>query len=147
MQSWRFTSWQRHVDVHHGEGSMDIHIITKFAAVVSYACMSMCKKLCKKWKAFAEVTQQSVEHSYNTRHMPPNTCKIIGQQRVMFNKRVNINRIITKFATVVLYTCMILCVKLGKKWSTFAEDRLYLKIDWTQVRGPEHVLNLICLWR
>jgi len=35
---------------------------------------------------------------------PRNTCKITGQKRVMFNKIVNINHIVTKFATIVPYT-------------------------------------------
>ena len=43
-----------------------------------------------------------------------NTCKITGQQRIMFNKIVTINHIITKFATFVLYTCMNMYTKCGK---------------------------------
>jgi len=44
--------------------------------------------------------------------MPRNSLHVvIGQQRVIFNKIVNINHTITKFATIVLYTCicMIMC--------------------------------------
>jgi len=53
-----------------------------------------------------------------------NTCKITGQQRIMFNKIVNINHIITKFATFVPYTCVVMslmCTKFGKTWTTIAE--------------------------
>ena len=53
----------------------------------------------------------------------------------MFNKIININHIITKFATVVPYTCMIMCTKFGKKRTIFAE--VTLKGEWTQIRGPE----------
>jgi len=53
-----------------------------------------------------------------------NTCKINGQQRVMFNRIVNINCIITKLAAVGSYTCMIVCKNFGKKWTTFAEVTL-----------------------
>ena len=75
---------------------MDNHIITKFATIVPYA-LSMCPNFVKKTSTFfAEFTQQSVGHSYNT-----NIC-IIGQQRVMFNKIVNINDTIAKFATIIL---------------------------------------------
>jgi len=83
---------------------MDNHIITKFASVVPYACISMCTNFSKKTTTFEDVTQQSVEHSYNIRHMPRNTCKITGQQRVIFNKILNIGHIITKFTTIVPYT-------------------------------------------
>ena len=49
--------------------------------------------------------------------MPRNTCKITGQHCVMFNKSVNINFTITKFATIVsyMYTCMSVCTHFGKK--------------------------------
>ena len=54
------------------------------------------------------------------------TCKIIGQQRVMLNKIVNIIRrpTITKFGTIVPYICMIMCTNFGKKRTTFAEVTL-----------------------
>ena len=42
----------------------------------------------------------------------------------MFNKIITINHIITKFATFVPYTYMIMCKKFGKKWTTFAEVAL-----------------------
>jgi len=44
----------------------------------------------------------------------------------MFNKIVNINRIITKFTTFVPYTCMIMCTKFGKKWTLYI-CRSYIK--------------------
>jgi len=47
----------------------------------------------------------------------------------MFNKIVNINYIITKIATVVPYTCMIMCTNFGKKQSTFAEVTLKNRMD------------------
>jgi len=49
---------------------------------------------------------------------------MIGQQRVMFHKIVNINIIITKVATVVPYTCMFMCTHFGKKRTTFVEVTL-----------------------
>jgi len=61
--------------------------------------------------------------------MPRNTCKITGQQHVMFNKIVNMNHTITKFATVIPYTCMIMCTKFGKKQTSFAEVTLKNRID------------------
>jgi len=42
----------------------------------------------------------------------------------MFNKIANINHIITNFATFVPYTCVIMCAKFCKKWTTFAEVTL-----------------------
>src|SRR6218665_1384192 len=61
-------SYRRHVEVHKGGlDLMDNHIITKFATVVPYA-LSMCPNFVKKTSTFfAEFTQQSVGHSYNTR--------------------------------------------------------------------------------
>jgi len=49
----------------------------------------------------------------------------------MFNKIVNINHIITQFATLVPCTCMIRpkCVNLGKKRTTFAEVTLKIRMD------------------
>ena len=70
------------------------------------------------------------------------TCKITGQQIV------NINHIVTKSATFVPYTCMIICTKCGKKWTTFAEVTLKSWMDpssRTRDRLPS-VLNLRCLW-
>jgi len=63
--------------------------------------------------------------------MPRNTCKITGQQRVMFNKIVNINSTITKFVVVVPYTCtyMIMCTNLGMKRTSFAEVTLKNRMD------------------
>jgi len=54
------------------------------------------------------------------------TCKITGPRHVMFNKIININHIITKFATVdpSTCTCMIMCTTFGKKCTTFAEITL-----------------------
>jgi len=53
----------------------------------------------------------------------------------MFNKIVNINHIITKFAAVVLYICMIMCTN-GPNL-----QKLHQKVEWTQVRGPENVFK------
>jgi len=61
--------------------------------------------------------------------MPRNTCKITGQQHVMFNKIVNINHTITKFAAIVPYTCMIMYSNFGKKRTTFAEATLKNRMD------------------
>src|SRR6218665_987536 len=103
--------------------------------------MSKCTNLGKKTTTFAEVTQQSVEHNTTQEHMPRNTCKITGQQRVMFNKIVNTNRTITKFATFVPYTCMIMCTDFGKKRTSFTEVTLKNLMDqslWTRACGsPE----------
>jgi len=42
----------------------------------------------------------------------------------MFNKIINLNHIITKFATFVPHTCLIMGKKIGRKWTTFAEITL-----------------------
>src|SRR6218665_1131777 len=67
-------------------------------------------------------------------------CKIIGQQRVMLNKIVNIIRTptITKFGTIVPYICMIMCTNFGKKRTTFAEITLKSRMypsSRTRARG------------
>ena len=58
-----------------------------------------------------------------------NIWKITGPRRVMLNKIVNINRITTKFGTVVLYTCMIMSTNCGKKCTIFAEVTLKHRRD------------------
>ena len=72
--------------------------------------------------------------------MPRNrsTCKITGQQRVMFNKIININHTIAKYATIVPYTCIIMCTNVGKKWTTFPEVTLKIlmgRSSWTRACG------------
>ena len=74
---------------------MDNNVITKFTTVVPYACMCKCTGFSKKRTTFSEVTHQIsirgtlIQHKNRVRHIPRNTCKITGQQRVMFNKIVN----------------------------------------------------------
>src|SRR6218665_246515 len=109
----------------------------------------MCIHLGKKTTTVAEVTQQFVEHSYNTRHVLRNICKTTGLKRIMFNKIVNINDINTKFATIARYTCIIICTKFCKNRTTFAEVRPTLKnrmdlSSWTRAWLPP-VLNFRCL--
>jgi len=77
-----------------------------------------------------------------------NTCKINGQQHVMFNKIANINHTITKFAPVVPYTCALMCTNFGKKRTSFAEVTLKNRMDpssRTRAWLPS-VLNLRRLW-
>ena len=50
--------------------------------------------------------------------------KITSPRRVMFNKIVNINHIVTKFAPLVLYTFAIMYANVWKKLTTFAEVTL-----------------------
>ena len=52
--------------------------VKEFVTVVPYDCTSMCANVSKKRTTFAEVTQQSVEHSYNTR-----TLQVIQAYLVM----------------------------------------------------------------
>src|SRR6218665_920483 len=109
---------------------MDNYIITKFAAVVPYACMCIYTHFGRKTTTFSEVTSNPLnshttqEHTCTCTCMTRNTCKIIGQQRVMFNKIVKLNRIITKFATIVQYTVMIMGTHFGQKRTTSAEVTL-----------------------
>jgi len=70
--------------------------------------------------------------------MPRNIRKIIRQQRVMFNKIVNIYRTITKFATIVPHTCLIMCANFDKKRTTFVEVTIQNRMDSssrTRARG------------
>ena len=65
----------------------------------------------------------------------------------MFCKIVNINYIITKFATFASYTCTIMCTKFGKKQTPFAQVTIKSWMDpssRTRNRLPS-VLNLRCL--
>ena len=47
----------------------------------------------------------------------------------MFNKIVSIIHIITKYATFVLFMCIIMWTNFGKKWTTFAEVTLKSRMD------------------
>jgi len=63
------------------------------------------------------------------------------QQRVMLNKIININHTVTKFATVIPYTFMIMCTNFRQKRTTFAEITLKNRMDpssRTQARGRPH---------
>jgi len=68
--------------------------------------------------------------------MPRNTCKIIGQQRVMFNKIVHMNHTITKFATTVPNTCVIMCTHFCKKLTAFAAVALKHRMDPSLCMDP-----------
>src|SRR6218665_81351 len=110
----------------------------------------MCIHFGKKTTTVAEVTQQFVEHSYITRHMPHNTCKTTGLKRIIFNEIVNINDVNTKFANIARYTCIIIFTKFRKNRTPFAEVRPTLKnrmdlSSWTRAWLPP-VLNFRCLW-
>src|SRR6218665_97354 len=84
--------------------STDNHTITRIATVVPFAYI-VCVQILESNPWNLHTTQE---------HMPRNTCKITGQQRAMFNKIVNINHTKTKFATIVPYTCVIMCTHLQK---------------------------------
>ena len=43
---------------------------------------------------------------------------------MIFNKIININHTITKFATIAPYTCLIMCTNFSKKRTTFAKVTL-----------------------
>src|SRR6218665_547815 len=102
----------------------------------------VCVQILARKRPHLQKLHSNLYNIYTTQeHMPRNTCKITGQQRVMFNKIVNTNRTITKFATFVPYTCMILCTDFGKKRTSFAEVTLKNLMDqslWTRACGsPE----------
>src|SRR6218665_1299839 len=92
----------------------------------------------------------AIRGTFIQEHMPRNTCKITGQQRAMFNKIININHTITKFATVVPHTCMIMCTNFGKKRTTFAEVTLRNRLDpssQTHASVPHNILSsVVCVF-
>src|SRR6218665_3238278 len=47
--------------------------------------------------------------------------KITKPRHLMFNKIININHVITKFATLVPHIRIIMCTNCGKKRTTFSE--------------------------
>src|SRR6218665_882242 len=60
----------------------------------------------------------------------------------MFNTIVNISHIITKFATFVTYTCMIMCAKYGRKPTAFAKVTLkFPTMSFSQVVHDLGVLD------
>ena len=66
---WTPVRGPEHEDVHKGEGvnGHSYHYEIWNHCSICLAFMRMCKKFGKKTSTFAEVTQQSMEHSYNTR--------------------------------------------------------------------------------
>src|SRR6218665_3692810 len=66
QRSWPFISYRRHVDVRKGGGQWTI-ISLPNSLPLFHMLMSMCPNFGKKMTTYAEVTQKSVEQSYNTR--------------------------------------------------------------------------------
>jgi len=102
----------------------------------------------KKRKSGRVLWEPHRRHSRRKRRKKKTCISGTEQWHVMFNKIVNINRIITKFTTVVPYTCMIMCTHFGKKLTAFAEVILINQMDPSSRTRAwlTAVLDLWCLW-
>src|SRR6218665_3436508 len=83
---------------------------------IRYRC-SICLRECVQILARKRPHLQNLHSNLWNIHTTPKLC-------VMFNNIVNVNHTITKFATIVPYTCMIIYSYFGEKRTTFAEVTL-----------------------